>query len=66
MAKHAKDLKDLFHETLKDIYFAEKQILRALPKLAKAVQSDELRQAFETHRDETAAARVMCTRWAPG
>ena len=53
MAKHAKDLKDLFHDTLKDIYFAEKQILRALPKLAKAAQSDELRQAFKTHRDET-------------
>ena len=54
MAKHAKeDLKDLFHGTLKDIYFAEKQILRALPKMAKAAQSDELRQAFETHRDET-------------
>ena len=54
MAKHVKeDLKDLFHGTLKDIYFAEKQILRALPKMAKAAQSDELRQAFETHRDET-------------
>lgn len=53
MAKHAKDLNDLFHEALKDIYFAEKQILRALPKMARAAQSDELRQAFETHRDET-------------
>jgi uncharacterized protein DUF892 len=41
MAKHAKDLKDLFHGTLKDIYFAEKQILRALPKMAKAAQSDD-------------------------
>ena len=53
MAKHEKDLQDLFHETLKDIYFAERQILRALPKMAKAAQSDELRQAFETHRGET-------------
>lgn len=53
MAKHAKDLNDLFHEALKDIYFAEKQILRALPKMARAAQSDELRQAFETHRHET-------------
>jgi ferritin-like metal-binding protein YciE len=53
MAKHAKDLNDLFHGALKDIYFAEKQILRALPKMARAAQSDELRQAFETHRDET-------------
>jgi ferritin-like metal-binding protein YciE len=48
-----KDLNYLFHETLKDIYFAEKHILRALPKMAKKAQSDQLRQAFETHRDET-------------
>jgi ferritin-like metal-binding protein YciE len=49
----SKDLNYLFHETLKDIYFAEKHILRALPKMAKKAQSDQLRQAFETHRDET-------------
>jgi ferritin-like metal-binding protein YciE len=48
-----KDLNYLFHETLKDIYFAEKHILRALPKMAKKAQSDKLRMAFETHRDET-------------
>ncbi len=48
-----KDLNYLFHETLKDIYFAEKHILRALPKMAKKAQSDKLRAAFETHRDET-------------
>ena len=53
MTAHAKDLNDLFHETLKDIYFAEKQILRALPKMAKKAQSDKLRQAFEKHRDQT-------------
>jgi ferritin-like metal-binding protein YciE len=53
MSKPAKDLSVLFYETLKDIYFAEKQILRALPKMAKAAQAEELRQAFETHRDET-------------
>lgn len=53
MAAKAKTLEDLFHETLKDIYFAEKQILKALPKLAKAANSDQLRHAFETHRDET-------------
>jgi ferritin-like metal-binding protein YciE len=46
-------LNDLFLGTLKDIYFAEKQILRNLPKMAKAADSDELRQAFQTHRDET-------------
>ena len=53
MTKQTKDLNVLFYETLKDIYFAEKQILRALPKMAKQAQSDELRQAFEKHRDET-------------
>jgi ferritin-like metal-binding protein YciE len=46
------NLEDLFTETLKDIYFAEKQILRALPKMAKEAGSPELREAFETH-DET-------------
>lgn len=51
MAAKAKTLEDLFHETLKDIYFAEKQILKALPKLAKAANSDRLRNAFQTHRD---------------
>jgi ferritin-like metal-binding protein YciE len=48
-----KDLNDLFHDTLKDIYFAEKQILKALPKMAKAATSDKLRAAFEKHHDET-------------
>jgi ferritin-like metal-binding protein YciE len=48
-----KTLETLFHETLKDIYFAERQILRGLPKLAKAAQSSELKQAFLKHRDET-------------
>ena len=47
------NLEDLFVETLKDIYFAEKQILRALPKMAKAANSPKLKQAFETHREET-------------
>jgi ferritin-like metal-binding protein YciE len=53
MTKPTKDLNVLFYETLKDIYFAEKQILRALPKMAKQAQSEELRNAFEKHRDET-------------
>jgi ferritin-like metal-binding protein YciE len=48
-----KTLKDLFHETLKDIYFAEKKILSALPKMAKAAQSEELKAAFEKHESET-------------
>lgn len=49
----AKELKDLFLETMKDIYYAEKQILRALPKMAREAQSPELTKAFETHREET-------------
>lgn len=48
-----KTLDDLFLDTLKDIYYAEKQILKTLPKMAKAAQSDELRAGFEKHRDET-------------
>ena len=49
----AKELQDLFVETLKDIYYAEKQILRALPKMAREAQTPELKKAFETHREET-------------
>ena len=53
MAKQQKELKDLFLDTLKDIYFAEKKILTALPKMAKAAQSEKLRAAFEKHEAET-------------
>jgi ferritin-like metal-binding protein YciE len=52
-APNDKDLNDLFHDTLKDIYFAEKQILKALPKMAKAAQSPDLIAAFEKHHGET-------------
>jgi ferritin-like metal-binding protein YciE len=52
MAKE-KDLNDLFLDTLKDIYFAEKKILSALPKMAKAAQSPKLKAAFEKHLAET-------------
>ena len=52
MAKE-KTLQNLFHDTLKDIYFAEKKILGALPKMAKAANSDGLRAAFEKHETET-------------
>ncbi len=48
-----KDLNDLFHDTLKDIYFAEKQILKTLPKMAKAAQSADLAAAFKKHHGET-------------
>ena len=48
-----KSLEDLFVNLLKDIYYAEKQILKALPKMAKNAESEELQQAFETHLEET-------------
>lgn len=48
-----KTLEDLFLDTVKDIYFAERQVLKALPKMARAAQSEELKAAFEKHRDET-------------
>ena len=54
MAKE-KNLEMLFVETLKDVLHAEKQILRALPKMARTAASQELKQAFETHREETEA-----------
>ena len=53
MAKEPKKLDELFHDTLKDIYFAEKKILSTLPKMAKAAQSEELKAAFEKHYTET-------------
>ena len=53
MAKEPKKLDELFHDTLKDIYFAEKKILATLPKMAKAAQSEQLKAAFEKHLTET-------------
>ena len=52
MAKE-KTLQDLFHDTLKDIYYAEKKILTALPKMAKAAQNPDLKAAFTKHHGET-------------
>ncbi|MQB22369.1 ferritin-like domain-containing protein [Agrobacterium tumefaciens] len=48
-----KQLDDLFYDTLKDIYFAERQILKALPKMARAASSEKLKAAFEKHKEET-------------
>jgi len=48
-----KGLDNLFHDTLKDIYFAEKKILATLPKMAKAAQDEALKSAFEKHRAQT-------------
>jgi ferritin-like metal-binding protein YciE len=53
MPKEPKTLDDLFHDSLRDIYFAEKKILTALPKMANTAQSDELTAAFEKHQQET-------------
>lgn len=52
MAKE-KTLEDLFHDTLKDIYYAERKILKTLPKMKRAAQSDDLKMAFEKHREQT-------------
>jgi ferritin-like metal-binding protein YciE len=48
-----KSMDDLFLHLVKDIYYAEKQILKALPKMAKNTENDELKQAFQTHAEET-------------
>jgi len=49
----AKTLNDLILNFMQDIYYAERQILKALPKMAKAAQSDDLKQALMHHREET-------------
>jgi ferritin-like metal-binding protein YciE len=48
-----KKLDDLFLHMLKDVYHAEKQALRAYPRMVKQIENEELRKAFETHREET-------------
>jgi ferritin-like metal-binding protein YciE len=48
-----KTLDVLFEETLRDMYYAERKILRTLPKLARTAQSPDLRAAFKTHAEET-------------
>lgn len=48
-------LDTLFHETLKDIYYAERKISTALRKMARAAQDPELKAAFQTHEQETQA-----------
>ena len=48
-----KSLDDLFVSTLKDIYYAEKQILKALPGMVRKAQAQDLKKALETHRVET-------------
>ena len=53
MPAKQKTLEDLFLNGLKDVFHAEKQLIRALRKMGKAAESDQLREAFETHRAET-------------
>jgi ferritin-like metal-binding protein YciE len=53
MPKKVKKLDELFHDGLRDIYFAEKKILVALPKMAKAADSEELANAFREHEKQT-------------
>jgi ferritin-like metal-binding protein YciE len=48
-----KTLDDLFYDTLRDIYYAEKQLVKALPKMAKAATDPELKKGFEKHLGET-------------
>ncbi len=50
-----KTLSDAFYETLKDVYYAEKQSVRALTKSAKAAKAAELKQLFEEHREQSVA-----------
>jgi ferritin-like metal-binding protein YciE len=50
-----KNLDDLLHDLLQDVYYAEKQLLKALPQMAKKASNEELAQAFLTHRDQTEA-----------
>lgn len=54
MATKQKTLHDAFYETLKDVYYAEKQSVRALKKSAKAAEDEDLRAAFEAHAEESA------------
>ena len=49
----AKTLESLFHDTLRDVYYAERKISKTLPKLARGAQSPELKAAFQQHKEET-------------
>ncbi|MEO3475856.1 ferritin-like domain-containing protein [Roseomonas sp. CAU 1739] len=57
-----KTLADLFHDMLKDIYYAEKKILKTLPKMRRAAQSPQLKEAFAKHQEETQGQIERLTR----
>ncbi len=59
MSPKINSLTDVFHESLRDIYHAENQLLKALPKMAKAASCEELQEGFEKHLDET---EIHCAR----
>ena len=65
-------LDDLYLDQLKDLYSAEKQLVQALPKMAKAANSDELRMGFQEHLEQTKNARqsagadLCLARFEPG
>jgi ferritin-like metal-binding protein YciE len=64
-----KTLDDLFYDTLKDIYYAEKKILKELPKMARGAKAPDLKAAFEKHREETEghlSAWIRCSRFSAG
>jgi ferritin-like metal-binding protein YciE len=53
MASKMQTLEDLYEDLLKDLYSAEKQLVKALPKMAKNAESPDLQKAFEEHLDQT-------------
>jgi len=62
-----KTLDDLFHETLKDLYYAEKKLVKTLPKMAKQATSPTLKEAIEHHLIETeihVTRKKFSERWA--
>ena len=56
--KDIKTMNDLFVHQLQDIYYAEKQLVKALPKMADKATDKQLKQGFLTHLEETKAARA--------
>src|SRR3984893_4694903 len=53
MEQAMQSMEELFYALLQDVYFAEKQLLKTLPKLAKKSTNEKLQEAFTIHRDET-------------
>ena len=59
MASKLGTLEDLYVDTLKDLYSAEKQLVKALPKMAKSAQSPDLQRAFQEHLGQTDRAHLF-------